>query len=93
MSRRALLACPLFVLQCVLAFAAGAAPAADCPPLGRLPGYVGSDEIQRRSYDGAEFNVQTRDDDWQTVKAAGDPVVARMAASVGVAARRAAAAL
>lgn len=92
MSRRALLACPLFVLQCILASTAGAAPA-DCHPLGRLPGYVGSDEIQRRSYDGAEFNVQTRDDDWQTVKAAGDPVVARMAASVGVAARRAAAAL
>lgn len=51
--------------------AAPAAPAADCPPLGRLPTYVGSDEIQRRSYDGAEFNVQTKDDDWQTVKAAG----------------------
>ncbi|MBS0530910.1 MAG: OmpA family protein [Proteobacteria bacterium] len=48
----------------------GFAQAADCPPIGSLPGYVASPQLETRAYNAVDFNMK-KGDDTATVKVAG----------------------
>ncbi len=56
---------------CAWMLLANHARAADCPPIGSLPGYVVSDGVKARNYEVAEFSIKKGDDGSEQVKVAG----------------------